>query len=78
MLWFLPEFSSILHPACLDAHRNLGGLRLFCEERGGGGGALESRVDFGGVGGGWHKRKNLQISDVQRLASLFLSYSTLY
>ena len=38
---------------------------------GGGGGALESRVDFGGVGGGgWHKRKNLQISDVQRLASL--------
>ena len=38
---------------------------------GGGEGALESRVDFGGVGGGgWHKRKNLQISDVQRLASL--------
>ena len=56
----------------MDAHRNLGGLRLFCEKRGGGGGALESRVDFGGVGGGggWHKRKNLQISDVQRLASL--------
>ena len=36
----------------MDAHRNLGGLRLFCEKRGGGGGALESRVDFGGVGGG--------------------------
>ena len=37
----------------MDAHRNLGGLRLFCEKRGGGGGAaLESRVDFGGGGGG--------------------------
>ena len=56
----------------MDAHRNLGGLRLFCEKRGGGGGGgfgVAGRF-WGGGGGGWHKRKNLQISDVQRLASL--------
>ena len=71
MLWFLPEFSSILHPACHGRSQKLGGpASILREARWGGGGALESRVDFGGVGGGWHKRKNLQISDVQRLASL--------
>ena len=43
----------------------------FATSGGGGGGGCGSRVIFWEVGeGGWCKRKNLQISDVQRLASL--------
>ena len=51
MLWFLPEFSSILHPACHGRSQKLGGPASILREARWGG-ALESRVDFGGVGGG--------------------------
>ena len=36
----------------MDAHRNLGGLRLFCEKRGGGGGGVGVAGRFWGGGGG--------------------------
>ena len=40
----------------MDAHRNLGGLGLFCEK---GGGGLGLRVDFlGGLGGLAQKEKS--------------------
>ena len=53
MLWFLPEFSPILHPACHGRSQKLGGPGSILRE--GGGGGLGSRVDFffgGGAGGG--------------------------
>ena len=36
----------------MDAHRNLGGLRLFCEKRGGWGFGVAGRFWGAGVGGG--------------------------
>ena len=56
----------------MDAYRNLGGLGPFCNKWWWWGGwGCGSRVIIWEVGeGGWCKRKNLQISDVQTLASL--------
>ena len=73
MFCFLTEFSSIFHPTCHGCLQKLGrpGSILQQVVVGGGGG---SRVIIWEVGeGGWCKRKNLQISDVQRLASLMLA-----
>ena len=50
-----------------DAYRNLEGLGLFYEK---GGPPVDFFFFWGG--GGLRKRKNLQISDVERLASLCL------
>ena len=53
----------------MDACRNLGGPGSILLVLGGGG--VMGRFFFGRGGGWWwHKRKNLQISDIQRLASL--------
>ena len=38
MFCSLAEFSSIFHPAVMDAYGNLGGLGPFCNKWGGGGG----------------------------------------
>ena len=58
MLWFLPEFSSILHPACHGRSQKLGGPGSILRE-GGGGRGLGLRVDFlGGLGGLAQKEKS--------------------
>ena len=51
MLWFLPEFSSVLHPACHGRSQKLGGpASILREARWGGGVGVAGR--FWGVGGG--------------------------
>ena len=63
----------------MDAHRNLGGLRLFCEKRGGGGGGVGVAGRFWGGGGGGLAQKEkspdfrcpeVGISDVCCLATM--------
>ena len=74
MFCFLTEFSSIFHPTCHGCLQKLGRPGSILQQVVVGGGGCGSRVIIWEVGeGGWCKRKNLQISDVQRLASLQLS-----
>ena len=45
-------------------------VRILCQQGGGGGGGGGKCINFAWGGGGLLRRENLQISDLQRLASL--------